>query len=119
MTLFNKASHVILVSDINKSKEYYRDKLGFTIDGQFVERDGVSFLLKEIENKDLIRPNHSINGFMESYLWVDDVDKIYEELKARGAIVEQPINRDYGMRDFLLYDIDGYRFCLGGPIKTL
>lgn len=116
MARFNKASQVILVSDLNRSKEYYRDKLGFTIDGQFVERDGISFLLKEIENEEWIRPNHTINGFMESYWWVDDADHIYEELKARGALVEEPITRDYGMRDFILYDIDGYRFCIGGPV---
>lgn len=116
MTRFNKASHVLLVSDVNQSKQYYQEKLGFTVDGQFVERDSISFLLKEIENKELIRPNHTINGFMESYLWVEDVDQIYTELKERGALVEEPINRDYGMRDFLLYDLDGYRFCIGGPL---
>jgi len=115
MTLFNKASQVLLVSDINKSKDYYYEKLGFTINGQFVERGRVSFLLKEIDNKNLIRPNHTINGYMESYLWVDDVDMVYEELKARGALVEEPIVRDYGMKDFLVYDVDGYRFCIGGP----
>lgn len=117
MALFNKLSQVLLVSDVNKSKKYYHEKLGFTIDGQFVERDGVSFLLKEIEDKDLIRPNHTINGYMEGYLWVEDVDKIYEELKERKALVEEPITRDYGMRDFLVYDIDGYRFCIGGSIN--
>lgn len=83
-----------MVSDLNRSKEYYRDKLGFTIDGQFVERGGISFLLKEIENKEWIRPNHTINGFMESYLWVDDADHMYEELKARGALIEEPITRE-------------------------
>ena len=100
-------------------EERYRDKLGFMIDSQFAERDGVSFLFKEIESKELIRPNHTINGFMESYLWVDDADQAYEELRARGAIVEEPVTRDYGMRDFLVYDLDGYRFCIGGPIQSL
>lgn len=118
MAALNKASQVILVSDMNASKDYYQEKLGFTMDGQFAERDGVSLLLKEIDNKELIRPNHTINGFMESYWWVDDADVTFEELKARGAIVEEPITRDYGMRDFLVYDLDGYRFCIGGPIPS-
>ncbi|MFD0618614.1 hypothetical protein ACFQZR_14215 [Paenibacillus sp. GCM10027629] len=35
----NKASQCILVSDVRQSQEYYRDKLGFRIEGQFVERE--------------------------------------------------------------------------------
>ncbi|TLS51612.1 hypothetical protein FE782_13995 [Paenibacillus antri] len=114
----NKASQTLLVSDVSISQEYYRDQLGFKIEGQFVERDGVSFLIKKAENKELIRPNHTVNGFMESFIWVDgNVDEFYEEFKARGAKVEEPVTRDYGMRDFLVYDLDGYRFCIGGPLN--
>jgi hypothetical protein len=53
-----------------------------------------------LPNIDNIRPNHTINGFMETYIWVDDVDEIFEELKANGAVVEEPITRTYGMRDY-------------------
>jgi catechol 2,3-dioxygenase-like lactoylglutathione lyase family enzyme len=113
-----KASQCLLVFDVIKSQEYYRDKLGFIIDGQFVERDGVSFLIKEAENKELIRPNHTVNGFMDSYIWVDDVDIVYGDLKAKGALLEsEPVNQSYGVREVLVYDIDGYRFCIGGPLK--
>jgi catechol 2,3-dioxygenase-like lactoylglutathione lyase family enzyme len=114
----NKASQCLLVSDVRKSQEYYRDQLGFKIEEQFVERDGVSFLIKKAENKELIRPNHTVNGFMETYIWVDDVDMVYDDLKARGAIIEsEPMNQSYGMREILVYDPDGYRFCIGGPLK--
>ncbi|WP_314592138.1 VOC family protein [Paenibacillus terrigena] len=114
----NKASQCILVSDVRQSQEYYREKLGFRIEGQFVERDGVSFLIKEAENKELIRPNHTVNGYMESYIWVDDVDIVFDDFKARGAILEsEPVNQPYGMREVLVYDPDGYRFCIGGPLK--
>lgn len=114
----NNASQCLLVHNVESSKEYYRDQLGFTIEGQFVERDGVSFLLKEAESKDIIRPNHTVNGFMDAYFWVDDADTVYEDLKARGAILEsEPVNQSYGMREFLVYDRDGYRFCIGGPLK--
>jgi uncharacterized glyoxalase superfamily protein PhnB len=51
-------------------------------------------------------------------MWVDDVDIVYDDLKARGAILEsEPINQAYGMREILVYDPDGYRFCIGSPIK--
>jgi catechol 2,3-dioxygenase-like lactoylglutathione lyase family enzyme len=114
----NRASQCLIVSDVKKSQEYYRDQLGFKIEGQFVERDGVSFLIKKAENKELIRPNHTVNGFMDSYIWVDDVDIVYGDLKEKGALLEsEPVNQSYGMREVLVYEIDGYRFCFGGPLK--
>lgn len=115
---FQKASQCLLVEDVQKSQDYYRDQLGFRIDGQFVERGGVSFLIKQADHAGLIRPNHTVNGFMETYIWVDDADAVYADLKARGAILEaEPANQSYGMREFLVYDPDGYRFCVGGPLK--
>ncbi|WP_274362248.1 VOC family protein [Paenibacillus thermotolerans] len=114
----NNASQCLLVLDVEKSQQYYRDRLGFTIDGQFAERDGISFLLKQAENKSIIRPNHTVNGYMDAYIWVDDADAVYEDFKARGATVDaEPVNQPYGMREFLVYDLDGYRFCIGGPLK--
>ena len=48
---------------------------------------------------------------MDTYIWVDDVDIVYEDLKTKGAILEaKPINLLYGMREILVYDVDGYRF---------
>jgi catechol 2,3-dioxygenase-like lactoylglutathione lyase family enzyme len=114
----NKASQCLLVSDVEKSQKYYRDQLGFTIEGQFVEREGVSFLIKKAEKKELTRPNHTVNRYMDTYIWVNDVDLLYEEFKARGAILEsEPVNQSYGMREILVYDPDGYRFCIGGPLN--
>jgi catechol 2,3-dioxygenase-like lactoylglutathione lyase family enzyme len=113
----SKASQCLIVSDVQRSQDYYRDQLGFTIDGQFVERDGVSFLIKKADSNELIRPNHTVNGFMDTYIWVDNIDDVYKDLKARGAALEsEPTNQSYGMREFLVYDIDGYRFCIGGPL---
>lgn len=75
-------------------------------------------MIKKAENKELIRPNHTVNCFMESYIWVDDVDIVYDDLKARGSILEsEPINKAYGMREILVYDPDEYRFCIESPIK--
>jgi len=117
MSSLNKASQVLLVDDVQRTKEYYMNQLGFTIDGQFVERDNVSFLIKEIEDKNNIRPNHTINGFMESYIWVDNVDDLHQEFKSKGAKLEEPITQSYGMRDFIVYDPDGYRFCFASLIE--
>jgi uncharacterized glyoxalase superfamily protein PhnB len=55
---------------------------------------------------------------MDAYIWADDVDLLYDDFKARGAILEsEPVNQPYSMREVLVYDLDGYRFCIGGPLK--
>lgn len=63
----NKASQCLLVSDVEKSQDYYRDQLGFKIEGQFVERDGVSFLIKKADNQELIR---KMDLWMHTYGWM-------------------------------------------------
>ncbi|CAG7618029.1 VOC family protein [Paenibacillus allorhizosphaerae] len=101
--------HASIVKRYNNSKSYKPDVIPLALK--------VLHGSKEAKNKQLIRPNHTINGYMETYIWVNHVDSVYEDLQARGAIIEsEPVNQSYGMREFLVYDPDGYRFCIGGPV---
>ncbi|NIK79724.1 putative enzyme related to lactoylglutathione lyase [Paenibacillus castaneae] len=112
------ASHVMVVKDLAEAQQYYRDILGFTIDGEFVMREGVHFLFKESGNKGAVRPNSLIGVVLDTYIWVEDVDAVYEELKEKGAnIIFGSENMDYNMRDLLVEDLNGYRLCFGGPVK--
>ncbi|OAF02946.1 hypothetical protein AYJ54_25420 [Bradyrhizobium centrolobii] len=43
-----------------------------------------------------------------------DVDQLYAELSRRGArLIKQPQDRDYGMRDFDVVDVDGNQLTFG------
>ena len=47
-------------------------------------------------------------------VFVRDVDRLYIELSSRGArLINQPEDRDYGMRDFDVVDADGNRVTFG------
>ncbi|MCQ6557375.1 VOC family protein [Paenibacillus mendelii] len=112
------ASQVLVVKDLSEAQQYYRDVLGFTIDGDFVRRDGVHFLFKENRSVGAVRPNSHIDVVLDTYIWVNDVDAIYAELRSKGAnIIFGPMNMDYNMRDLLIEDLYGYRLCFGGPIR--
>jgi uncharacterized glyoxalase superfamily protein PhnB len=73
-----------------------------------VERDGVTIHLQAAgETKRL--PGHG-----SAYVFVTDVDALYQELKSRGArVLKEPKDYPYGMRDFDINDIDGNQLCFG------
>ena len=50
------------------------------------------------------------------YVGTSAVDEAYERLAARGAqCLSAPGDREYGMRDFVALDLNGYRVCFGRP----
>jgi uncharacterized glyoxalase superfamily protein PhnB len=53
-------------------------------------------------------------GGKSTYIAVSDVDAIYVSAKAAGArILEAPVDRDYGSRDFICADPQGNVWCFG------
>jgi len=80
-------SQVLIVGNVEETQQFYREKLGFTIEGQFVERGGASFLLKQADasNANAIRPSHQVGVPLDTYIWVNDVDVLYEEFVSAGV----------------------------------
>jgi len=110
------AATVFVVSDIDASLVYYRDVLGFRVTFEYGAPlsyaclccDEVALhLLAAAETKRL--PGHG--GVC---IFVRDVDRLYAEVSARGArLLNQPEDRDYGMRDFDVVDADGNQVTFG------
>ena len=107
---------VLVVDSVADSVAYYRDVLSFDVAfvyGQPAFYAGVCrghvtiHLQAAAETKR--QPGHgAINIF------VNDVDRLHDEFKARGArIVKPPADYSYGMRDFDLLDPDGNQLCFG------
>lgn len=107
---------VFVVSDMVAGLAYYRDVLGFQVTFEYGEplsyaclcRDEVALhLLAASGTKRL--PRHGA-----ICIFVRDVDQIYAEVAARGArLLNQPEDRDYGMRDFDVVDPDGNQLTFG------
>lgn len=52
-----------------------------------------------------------------AYLDTDGVDKLHADFVANGAVILQsPINRPYGMREFVVATPDGHRIVFGQDI---
>jgi catechol 2,3-dioxygenase-like lactoylglutathione lyase family enzyme len=112
---------VLAVPDINRSSEYFRDVLGFHIswqdatDWRLVERDGVRIMLGQCPTD--VHPSALGSHNWFGYLDVDDVDGLYAEFAARGAICSAPKDTHYGMREIVVTTTDGHRLVCGQPSK--
>ncbi|MBS4198142.1 VOC family protein [Bacillus sp. FJAT-49732] len=121
---------VRLVSDFNKSKMYYQNILGFSVDGWgHAERgNNLGFILQQAKHPGDVRPNakpdniqwEGKNSGWDSYFYsnFEGVGKLYEEFKSKGAIIAYgPKIETMGngqWKEFAVKDLDGYVMVFGG-----
>lgn len=114
---------VLLVADVVKAADYYRDKLGFQYDRLWgdppnfaiVQRDGCSVMLSQVEDAAKVVPNWTVVDKMwDLYFWVDDVDAVYAEMQASGAIIDYTLGvKNYGVKEFGVQDLDDHDIAFG------
>ena len=111
--MITSAIPVIAVSDSVRAEEYYTQVLGFqrmfayppdasNPDPRYigVARDGVWLHLQSYKPKRA--------GMTDAFLWVDDVDRLFAEISARGALVRlPPTDQTWGTRETGICDPDG------------
>jgi uncharacterized glyoxalase superfamily protein PhnB len=111
--MITSAIPVIAVSDSARAEDYYCRVLGFQKmfayppdatkpDPRYlgVARDGVWLHLQSY------KPERA--GMTDAFLWVADVDRLYEEITARGALTRlPPTNQTWGTREAGICDPDG------------
>jgi catechol 2,3-dioxygenase-like lactoylglutathione lyase family enzyme len=108
---------VLAVPDLQNSAAYFRDVLGFRVlwedapDWRLVERDGVRVMLGHCPRD--MRPSELGSHNWFSYLDVDNLDALHDELTARGAQCTEPVDKPYGMREIVVTTIDGHRIVFG------
>jgi len=107
------SSAVLLVADVERSVEYYRDRLGFTCevyggppDFIVAQRDEAFILMALCEDPERIVPNWRIvPNVWNVFIRVDDVEAIYEEVQRRGAAIDYTLyNAPSGFREFGVQD---------------
>lgn len=102
--------------------KFYTEILGFTIRGRWennwahLERDDVAIMFS-IPNEHRNLPAAILSGSI--YLRTENVDAAWEQLHDKAAICYPIENFDYGMREFAIYDNNGYILQFGQPIEDL
>jgi catechol 2,3-dioxygenase-like lactoylglutathione lyase family enzyme len=127
---FHSICPVLLVDDIVKTTEWYRDKLGFHFHRYWgeppcftiIHRDTVELFLQGPEcgpAATIMNPNTSRNaGSWDAYIRVDNVAPMLEQCQANGVqITRGPEDMFYEMRELEILDVNGYKLCFGQDIS--
>lgn len=118
---------VLGANDVRAAARYYEDKLGFHCDPEtgiyggigdegavyaILDRDGIVVHL-QIRRREINARRQRIEN--DAYFFVPDADALHEELAVRGATILRPPADapGYGLRDFLVADLDGNRLMFG------
>jgi len=122
-------SPTLAVRNMKKTIEFYRDSLGFKLGMTFpdvnnpeyadLSRDGMVLMFIPAANLG-IGSEEKLGVGVNLYLQIDgDIDEYCEELKKRGVkIVTEIKDEPYGIRDFTVEDIDGYKLTFNQASKT-
>ena len=113
-----EAVSVLRVSDLDIALKYYTEILGFTQDFRFKNYAGITSGHARLHLAGGENPNQRPVGGGTVYIFCDDVDAYYAEIKKKGAVVrDEPKDYPYGMRDFIALDPDGNHLAFGCESK--
>ena len=110
---------ILAVPDVKETAEYYRDRLGFSI--TFLWGNPPTYGAVDVGGCQVnFIKSESASGEAGDrggiYVGTSAVDEAYERLAAQGVQCLSALgDREYGMRDFVALDLNGYRVCFGKP----
>lgn len=116
----------IIVSNVDETIAFYRDKLGFEIRFQepdrnpffaIIGRDGAQILVKSQKDVSPL-PNSRRHPFMrwDAFVYVPDPDALAAEFADHGAAFSEPLkDTPDDLRGFEISDPDGYVLFFGRP----
>ena len=104
----------LFVTDIDRSLEFYTEKLRFAIEFRYEDfyagiiKDGCSIHLKSGNPSVEERRNKRNNEDLDIVFAVDNVESLYDDLGNKSVEITQPLcERPYG-KEFYIADPDGY-----------
>lgn len=116
-------SFVLAVPDLERSASYFRDALGFRLEWpegsgwQLVSRGGVRVMMGHCP--DAMAPSAMGDHSYFGYLNVENADALHNEFVSRGAIILQPpVDRPHGMREFVVATPDRHRMMFGQDLSA-
>ena len=121
---YTNAVPVIATTDVRSTVAYYQHVLGFHEHFVFgdppvyagVQRDGA--MLYITRDDALVLALENSGAHPDVFLWVRDVDAVYEEHKRRGAkIVEEIADRAWDARQYVIEDPNGYYLKVAEPLQ--
>lgn len=117
---------ILLVKDVEKSVNWYRDKLGFELASYhgkpihfgIIYRNEHYLMFQKCPADKIIPHWKIIDKTSNVYFWVDDVETLYNEFKSRGVSFDWDLCiQPYGVKEFGINDPDEYDIAFGQILK--
>lgn len=123
----------LMVSDVDRSVEFYRDVLGFDLEMSvpdesgdnlqwaMMSREGTAVMLQSVESITDEYPHWSDKdpgGTFALFVKMTGLLPYHEQVSAKTDILKDPYETFYGMREFQLRDPDGYIFTFAEELKS-
>ena len=113
-------SPTLAVRNMKQTMEFYKNSLGFKMGMAFPDADNPEYADLSKDEMDLmfipaenigIGSEEKLGVGVDIYMQIDgDIDEYYNELQNKGVKVVVDIKDEpYGIRDFTVEDIDGYK----------
>jgi catechol 2,3-dioxygenase-like lactoylglutathione lyase family enzyme len=114
----------LTVKDVARSRDWYRDALGFTVDREHQRegkllacslRAGAIRLLVTQEDGSRGMDRVKGEGFSVQITTAQNIDAIAAQAKAAGVMFDTEPTEMNGVRFFRLRDLDGFKFVISAP----
>lgn len=97
------------VADVERAQQHYRDTLGFEIGWLYPGKE-----IGSVSNERAViffRKKKPPFERVIHWIFADDIDALYQELKTSGANIVDPLEKKpWGLRQFTVQDLDGHLF---------
>ncbi len=109
---------MIHVPDVRATVDWYRG-IGFTVlDTYGDEADGLSFAMLSFGSSEVMfnsggQPSTRHRREVDLYVYTDNVDDLYGRLKDRVDVIDGPHDTFYGMREFIIRDLNRFWITFG------
>ncbi len=115
-----KVVPMIHVPDVRATVDWYQG-IGFTVGDTYGDDgEGLSFAFLSFGSSEVMfnsggRPSTHHRREVDLYVYADNVDDLYQRLKDRVEVVEDLHDTFYGMREFIIRDLNRFWITFGQP----
>jgi catechol 2,3-dioxygenase-like lactoylglutathione lyase family enzyme len=108
------------VPDVRATADWYVS-IGFELRGTHSDDGYMSWALLSFGDTELMlneggQPSDAHRREVDLYLQVDDLEARWEDLKDRIEVFEEPHDTVYGMREFIIRDLNRFRITFGQDV---
>lgn len=129
---FNKVTPNLIVADMEKSLAFYRDVLGFSVSQSVPDKAPFIFAWMNRGGADIFLNQHmppqpgqpdlfagkQIGGTLSMYMAMEGVEELAKTVESHGVKIAIPLHTEfYGMKEFAVFDPDGYLLIFAEQVK--